>query len=163
MPFEQRIKTLGMNVDTKKLLSVKGDAQRGAALFSMTGKLATCMACHILNGSGRDFGPDLSQVGARLTPEQILQSLQKPSLAIAKGYETWMITLKDGSVQTGFIVNPGEGDVTLKLPTGQPLIIPRAQIRSQKAQPTSLMPEGLLQTMTEQEVADVLTFLSSLK
>ncbi len=163
VPFEQRVKTLGMNFDATKLLAAKGDAKRGAELVSSTGKLAACLACHIVNGTGRDFGPDLSQVGARLTREQLLESLHQPSKAIAKGYETWLITLKDGSMQTGFIPNPGEGDVTLKLPTGQPLLIQRAQIRSQKAQPASLMPEGLLQSLTEQEAADVLAFLSSLK
>jgi putative heme-binding domain-containing protein len=157
------VKTLGMNFDATKLLAAKGDAKRGAELVSSTGKLAACLACHIVNGSGRDFGPDLSQVGARLTREQLLESLHQPSKAIAKGYETWLITLKDGSMQTGFIPNPGDGDVTLKLPTGQPLLIQRAQIRSQKAQPTSLMPEGFLQSLTELEAADVLAFLSSLK
>lgn len=163
VPFEQRVKTLGMNFDATKLLAAQGDAKRGAELVSPTGKLAACLACHIVNGTGRDFGPDLSQVGARLTREQLLESLHQPSKTIAKGYETWLIILKDGSMQTGFIPNPGDGDVTLKLPTGQPLLIQRAQIRSQKAQPTSLMPEGFLQSLTEQEAADVLAFLSSLK
>jgi putative heme-binding domain-containing protein len=163
VPPEKRAKTLGMNFDAKKLLAVKGDAKRGAELVSMTGKMATCLACHILNGTGRDFGPDLSKVGARLTREQILESLHQPSKAIAKGYETWMLTLKDGSVQTGFVVNPGDTAVTLKLPTGQPQTFERSQIRSQKVEPMSLMPEGLLQAMTEQEAADVIAFLSGLK
>jgi putative heme-binding domain-containing protein len=53
--------------------------------------------------------------------------------------------------------------VTLKLPTGQPQTFERAQIRSQKVEPMSLMPEGLLQAMTEQEAADVIAFLAGLK
>lgn len=163
LPPDQRSKTLGMNFDAKHLLAAQGDAQRGAALVSMTGKMAICLACHIVKGSGRDFGPDLSKVGARLTREQILESLHQPTKTIAKGYETWTLTLKDGSVQTGFVVNPGAGNVTLKLPTGQPQTFDRAQIRSQKVQPVSLMPEGLLQSMTAQEAADVIAFLSSLK
>jgi putative heme-binding domain-containing protein len=162
LPHDQRVKTLGMNFDAKKLLAVKGDAKRGAELVSMTGKMAACLACHIVNGTGRDFGPDLSKVGARLTREQILESMHQPSKAIAKGYETWMLTLKDGSVQTGFVVNPGDTAVTLKLPTGQPQTFERAQIRSQKVEPMSLMPEGLLQAMTEQEAADVIAFLAGL-
>lgn len=163
LPFEQRTKTLGMNFDAKKLLAAKGDAQRGAELVSMSGKMAVCLACHIVHGIGRDFGPDLSKVGARLTREQILESLHQPSKMIAKGYETWTLALKDGSVQTGFVVNPGDAAVTLKLPTGQPQTYERAQIKSQKAQPVSLMPEGLLQSMTEQEAADVIAFLAGLK
>ncbi|MBL9133193.1 MAG: c-type cytochrome, partial [Verrucomicrobiaceae bacterium] len=163
LPHEQRVKTLGMNFDARKLLALKGDAKRGAELVSMTGKMAACLACHIVNGTGRDFGPDLSKVGARLTREQILESLHKPSQVIAKGYETWMLTMNDKSVQTGFVVNPGDTAVTLKLPSGQPQTFERAEIRSQKVEPVSLMPEGLLQTMTEQEAADVIAFLNSLK
>lgn len=163
LPYDQRVKTLGMNIDSKKLLAIKGDAARGAELVSMTGKMGACLACHIVNGIGRDFGPDLSKVGSRLTREQILESLHQPSKVIAKGYETWTLTLKDGSMQTGFVVNPGDGNVTLKIPTGQPQTFERAQIGSQKAQPLSLMPEGLLQSMTEQEAADVIAFLAGLK
>jgi putative heme-binding domain-containing protein len=163
LPHDQRVKTLGMNFDAQKLLAVKGDAKRGSELVSMTGKMAACLACHIVNGIGRDFGPDLSKVGARLSREQILESLHQPSKTIAKGYETWIVTLKNGSVQTGFVVNPGNESVTLKVPTGQPQTFERAQIRSQKVQPMSLMPEGLLQSMTEQEAADVIAFLAGLK
>lgn len=163
LPPEQRVKTLGMNFDPQKLLAAKSDARRGSELVSMTGKMAACLACHIINGSGRDFGPDLSKIGARMTREQILDSLHQPSRTIAKGYETWLLTLKDGSVQTGFVVNPGDTAVTLKLPTGQPQTFERSLIKSQKVEPVSLMPEGLLQSMTEQEAADVIAFLSSLK
>jgi putative heme-binding domain-containing protein len=60
-------------------------------------------------------------------------------------------------------VNPGNESVTLKVPTGQPQIFERAQIRSQKVEPMSLMPEGLLQSMTAQEAADVIAFLAGLK
>lgn len=163
LPPEQRVKTLGVNFDTKKLLSKNGDAKRGGGLVSMSGKLATCLACHIVNGIGRDFGPDLSKAGARLTREQILESLHKPSKNIAKGYETWLVTLKDGSVQSGFVTHSDERTITLKLPTGQPQTIQRDQIKSQQPQPVSLMPEGLLQSMTEQEAADLMAFLAGLR
>lgn len=163
LPPEQRVKTLGVNFDAKKLLAVQGDAKRGSELVSMSGKLATCLACHIVNGIGRDFGPDLSKVGARLTREQILESLHKPSKNIAKGYETWLVTLKDGSVQSGFVTHSDEGTITLKLPTGQPQTIQRDQIKSQQPQPVSLMPEGLLQSMTEQEAADLMALLAGLR
>ena len=163
LPPDQRVKTLGMNFDTKKLLAAKGDAKHGGELVSMTGKLAACLACHIVNGIGRDFGPDLSTVGSRLSREQILESLHQPSKVIAKGYETWIVTLKDGSVQSGFLINPAGGPLTLKLPSGQPQTIARDQVKSQQPLPTSLMPEGLLQSLTEQEATDVIAFLAGLK
>lgn len=163
LPPDQRIKTLGMNFDAKKLLTVPGDAKRGGELLSMTGKMAACFACHIVNGTGRDFGPDLSKVGSRLTRGQILESLHQPSKAIAKGYKTWVVTLKDGSAQSGFLIPSGGADITLKLPSGQPLTIARDQIQSQQPQPVSLMPEGLLQALTQQEAADLIAYLAGLK
>lgn len=163
LPPDQRVKTLGMSFDAKKLLAVQGDTKRGGELLSMTGKMAACFACHIVNGMGRDFGPDLSKVGARLTREQILESLQQPSKTIAKGYETWIITLKDDSLQTGFLIHSADAAITLKLPSGQPQTIARDQIKSQQPQPASLMPEGLLQSLTEQEAADIITYLAGLK
>lgn len=163
LPPDQRVKTLGMNIDTKKLLATPGDARRGGELLSMTGKLATCLACHIVNGAGRDFGPNLSQVGARLTREQIFESLQQPSKTIAKGYEPWIITLKDGSVQSGFLLHSDNASLTFKVPTGQPQVIARDQIKSQTPQPVSLMPEGLLQSLTEQEAVDLIAHLAGLK
>ena len=163
LPPDRRVKTLGMNFDEKKLLSIPGDAKHGSTLLSMTGKLAACLACHLVNGSGRDFGPDLSKVGSRLTREKILESLHQPSKIIAKGYEPWSITLKDGSAQSGFLIESGEAALTLKVPTGQPQTIARAQIQSQTPLPFSLMPDGLLHSMTEQEAADVIAFLAALK
>ncbi len=163
LPPDQRVKTLGMNFDAKKLLGVRGDAKRGAALVSTTGKLAACFACHIINGIGRDFGPDLSKVGVRLTREQLLESLHQPSKAVAKGYEAWIVTLKDGSLQSGFLIHSADADITLKLPSGQARMIARDQIQSQQPLPVSLMPEGLLQSMTEQEAADIISYLAGLK
>lgn len=163
VPPGQRVKTLGMNIDATKLLAVKGDAQRGAGLLSMTGKMAICLACHIVNGTGRDFGPDLTKAGTRLSREQILDSLLHPSKTISQGYETWVVTLKDKSVHTGFMVNPGDAAVTLKLPSGQSQTFEPKAVYDRRAQPASMMPEGLLQSLTPQEAADVIAFLSGLK
>jgi len=163
VPPEQRTITLGMNIDAGKLLVVKGDAQRGAGLLTMTGKTAICLACHFVNGTGRDFGPDLSKVGARLSRELLLESLLHPSKVIAPEYLPQMVETKDGQTQVGFIVRQNEGGLTLKLATGQTQTFAKAEVKSQKPLPMSLMPEGLLQSLTAQEAADVLEFLSSLK
>lgn len=163
LPPGQRVKTLGVNIDTTKLLAVEGDARRGSELLGMTGKMALCLACHIVNGTGRDFGPELSKVGSRLSREQILESLHRPSKTIAEGYQTWVLTLKDKSVHTGFMVAHGDAGVTLKLPGGQSQTFGNDSIDDRRAQPTSMMPEGLLQSLTQQEAADVIAFLSGLK
>jgi hypothetical protein len=55
---EKRRKVIGLTPDEAHLLSLSGDVKRGQALLSPTGALATCLACHFVNGTGRDFGPD---------------------------------------------------------------------------------------------------------
>jgi len=163
LPFDQRIKTLGTNIDPKKLLSIQGNAKRGAELISMTGKLAACLACHIAKGIGRDFGPDLTQVGTRLSREQILESLMKPSSVIQPAYLAHNVELNDGRVQTGFVIERTDQSLKLKLVTGTTESYSLTTVKSDKPLPVSIMPEGLLQTMTQQEAADVIAYLAVLK
>ena len=163
LPPDQRLKTLGMNFDALKLLTMSGDAKHGSELVSMTGKLATCLACHTLKGSGRDFGPDLTQVGARLNREQILESLMKPSAVIAPAYLAHSVELNDGRMQTGFVIERNAQTLQLKLITGTTESHPLAAVKSDQTLSASVMPEGLLQSITPQEAADLIAYLASLK
>ena len=67
--------------------------------------------------------------------------------------------MKDGSVQTGFMIKEEAQALFLKTATGQTLTLKKDEISKQTKLPTSLMPEGLLQSLTAQEVADVIAFL----
>jgi putative heme-binding domain-containing protein len=163
LPDEKRVKTLGLNPDVKQILALKGDANRGGQLLAIQGKLATCFACHFINGNGRDFGPDLSKVGSRLTRAQILESLAMPSKVIAPGFAAVVVELKGGGAQTGFIVKETADEISLKTATGQTLALKRADIAKQTQLPASLMPEGLLQSLTAQEAADVLNYMETLR
>jgi putative heme-binding domain-containing protein len=163
LPPEKRRKTIGLTPDVPQLLGLEGDVKRGAALISPSGALATCLACHFVNGTGRDFGPDLSRVGSRLTKAQLLESLIHPSKQIAEGYGTQVAELADGTLQMGFLLRKTKAETVLKLATGQSLAVSAGELRSLKSLPASLMPEGLLQSLTSSEVADLLSFLSSLK
>lgn len=163
LPDHERVQTLGPNASVEKITAQKGDVARGANLFSTTGKAATCLACHFIRGSGRDFGPDLSQVGGRLTPTQIIESLLTPSAITAPGFQTVTVTLKDGAVHTGFLVKQDAGSISIKIATGQTAVFPSTEVKSQQTLPISLMPEGLMQTFTAQEAADLAAYLSSLK
>jgi putative heme-binding domain-containing protein len=163
LPDHQRVQTLGASAGLEKITALKGDLKRGADLFSSTGKASTCLACHFINGSGRDFGPDLSHVGSRLTQPQIIESLLTPSKTTAAGFQTIILTLQDGSMQTGFLVKQDTTTLALKIATGQTVAIETKNVKSQQLLPISLMPEGLLQTFTAQEAADLTTYLSSLK
>lgn len=163
LPDDQRVETLGASASSEKILAIKGDAKRGTELFSPTGKAAACLACHFVNGSGRDFGPDLSKVGARLNQAQLIDSLLTPSKLIAPGYQPVVLTMKDGGAQSGFIVKREGDEVFLKIATGQSVPLKKTEVQSEQTLPVSLMPEGLLQSFTAQEAADLIDYLGSLK
>ena len=163
LPPEKRRKVVGLTPDVPQLLSLTGDAKRGLAMLAPTGSLATCLACHFVNGTGRDFGPDLSKVGSRATKARLLESLLHPSRQIAHGYAAYAAELKDGSLQVGFAVKLGEDETVLKLATGQSVTLRRAEVKELKLLPNSLMPEGLMQSLTAMEIADLLAALESLR
>ena len=163
LPPEKRRKVIGLMPDEARILILAGDVKRGQSLLTPTGALATCLACHFVNGTGRDFGPDLSKVGSRMKRGQILESLLHPSRQIAPGYASQVVEMKDGSVQMGFLLGQTREDITLKLATGQSLKVPMSEVKALKSQPLSLMPEGVLQSLTAEELADLLAFLESLK
>lgn len=163
LPDAERVETLGPSVTVEKLLALKGDARRGAELFTPTGKAAACLACHFVNGSGRDFGPDLSKVGLRLQKPQIAEAVLSPSKTIATGFNAVTVTLKDGNAQMGFVVKRDADQLTLKIATGQAVPLRVSEVKSEQALPVSLMPEGLLASFTAQEAADLLEYLAALR
>lgn len=163
LPPEKRRKTIGLTPDVPQLLALSGDAKRGAELLSPTGRAGACLACHFVNGTGRDFGPDLSKVGTRLTRELLIESLLHPSKVIAPGFAAYTATLPDGTQQMGFMVKQSKDEAVLKLATGQSITLRLSDASTIKPLPASLMPEGLLQSLTAQEVADLLSYLSTLK
>ena len=162
-PDAQRERTLGAGINMAELLSLKGDAARGAGLVSTGGKLVGCQACHFIQGQGRHFGPDLSKIGARQSPGQILESIVAPSISVAQQYHTTVIVLRDGTTHVGFVVARDEKAISLTIATGQTIGIKPGEISAEKSLPGSLMPEGQLQGLTPQEAADLVAYLASLK
>lgn len=159
----ERQETLGATASSEKILALKGNAARGSALLSPLGKAAACLACHVAQGAGRDIGPNLSQVGSRLQPEQIVESLLAPSKTLSEGYQAVTAKLKNGTTQTGFVIKR-DGDVLkFRTVTGENLDLPADQVYSELPIATSLMPEGLMQAFTAQEAADLVAYLASLK
>ena len=163
LPDSERVPVLGATASAEKINAKNGDARRGAEMFAPTGKAEVCLACHFLNGSGRDFGPDLSKVGARLNRDQLIESLLAPSKVIAQGFQPVVVTMNDGSIQSGFVVKRDDETVSLKIMTGQTLPLKKADVKSEQTSPVSFMPEALLHTFTAQEAADLVAYLMARK
>ena len=142
------------------ILKLDGDPDKGAKLLSPVGKLATCFACHRLGKDGVSFGPDLSIVGDRLDRAVILESLLDPSKVIAPEFFLWAVETRAQETLQGFISQRDDAGFTLQTGPGLTRVFSTNEIRSTKPQTVSLMPAGLVDSLTPQELADVVAFLT---
>ena len=140
-----------------ELAKLTGDAAKGATL------MALCSTCHVINGAGMDFGPDLSDVGARKTKEQIIESILNPSAVIEPGYEMVMLKLKSGETAAGMIGSENDEEVVVKMMGGAKTTHKVADIESRTKQTMSVMPPGLQATMTKDDLVNLVEYLFSLK
>ncbi|MFT3878393.1 MAG: c-type cytochrome [Gemmatales bacterium] len=138
-----------------------GNIEAGRRLFYHPQK-AGCFRCHQVDGRGSEIGPDLSTIG-RTEPQRILESLLQPSATVAPAYQAWTLAMHDGRVLNGILVRTYLDEYTYLDTQGKPFTVKTHDIAETKASTTSIMPEGLLKQLTDQEVRDLLAFLFSRK
>jgi putative heme-binding domain-containing protein len=132
-----------------------GSPYPGKKLFE-----ATCAKCHTLFGRGGFIGPDLTSY-KRDDIANVLLHIVNPSAEIREGFETYLVLTDDGRALTGFLLDQDNQIVVLRSADGQDSTIPRSRIDEMKAIPQSLMPEGLLDTLNEQQVRDLFAYFRS--
>ncbi|KKN22186.1 hypothetical protein LCGC14_0917800 [marine sediment metagenome] len=124
----------------------------------------TCVTCHAIRGEGENIGPDLTQLGTRFTPEDMLEAIVEPSKTISDQYNSTEFSLKNGQTvvgrlisedDTNFIIsqNPYAPDLTRK--------IAKTEVTDQQMASVSLMPPGLINRLNEDEVRDLLAYLKA--
>jgi putative heme-binding domain-containing protein len=142
------------------LVERRGDAVRGKELFATTG---SCAKCHKVRGEGKDVGPDLSEIGAKLPKEALYVSILDPNAGVSFNYETWLVRMLDGTIFSGVLVS--QTDDALELKTAEAIVykLARKDIETLKKQPTSLMPADLQKQLRAQDLVDVVEYLTTLK
>lgn len=144
-----------------ELVKLSGDSQKGAAVFRRD--TVGCFKCHLINGEGTDFGPNLSEIGTKLAKPAIYESILDPSAGIAFGYEAWQIDLKNGDDVLGLIVSETADELALKTVGGIVTRYKKADITSRTKQKMSIMPTGFEQTMSSDDLVNLVEYLASLK
>jgi putative heme-binding domain-containing protein len=153
---------LGPNINPAKVLALTGDAQRGRKLFHETAG-GLCAKCHRTSEGGTDFGPDLSHIAAKYNRADLLDNILNPSKTIAQGFTTYVVKTASGDVFTGLLVKQTDQEVVLKDATLKETHVPAADVEKITPQTVSAMPEGLLNDLTTQQAADLMTFLMTQK
>jgi len=110
-----------------------------------------------------DFAPALSEIGTKLGKDAIYEAIIDPNASIAMGFETTMLTLKDGNAAVGIVRSDTPDEVTLGLPRGITIHYKKSDIAKREKLPNSMMPSGLQQALSEQDLVDLVEYLSSLK
>lgn len=139
----------------------QGDAGAGKALFLDRQK--ACSLCHTTDGKGGKAGPDLFAVGDKYGRDDLIQQVLVPSASIAAGYSTTVIRTKSGDMFQGIIKESNAHEIALMGSDGKLLRIQTTDIDRQKTTDLSLMPEGLEGALTQQQFADLIAYLTSLK
>ncbi len=120
---------------------------------------ARCSACHVFGDIGRGGGPDLSTVVKRFRRREILESIMFPSRVISDQYRAVDVELDDGSRHSGMVVDDSSRRLTLIDAAGGRLDLDPARIRRREPSTLSIMPEGLLDTMTLSDLTSLIRFL----
>ncbi|HEV8541157.1 MAG TPA: c-type cytochrome, partial [Verrucomicrobiae bacterium] len=122
---------------------------------------AQCLTCHRFGNDGGIVGPELTGVGSKYTPRDILESVIEPSKVINEQYQNHTAIMKDGDTISGRLVSQSNTEVILETDrlNGTTEKIPSADLTELKPSALSPMPEGLVNSLTKDEIVDLVTYL----
>jgi len=121
-----------------------------------------CSQCHSLDGSGGKVGPDLSAVGDKFDKRDLIRAVMEPSSSIAVGYDTTILTRKDGTMAVGVIKQATDDWIELMGADSTRVRIQTTDIARRETSPISLMPENLHRAGTPEDFANLVAYLRSL-
>ena len=126
----------------------------GKALFQKN-----CANCHRLFGNGGTIGPEIT--GAQRTNiEYMLENLIDPSAAVAKDFQMELIQTDSGRIITGLVVDESELAITMQT-ANERVVLPKSEVEERSVSKLSMMPDGLLQTLSNEQVRDLIGYLAS--
>lgn len=143
-----------------ELMKMAGNVEHGKKLFAST---ATCNKCHIVRGEGKEVGPNLSEIGSKLSKDAFLVAILDPSAGISHNYETFVATTDEGKIVSGLLVSKTEQEVVLRDANAIEHKLKMDSVEELRKLPISLMPADLQKTMSAQDLVDVVEYLMTLK
>jgi putative heme-binding domain-containing protein len=128
-------------------------------------QIASCVSCHKLNGVGTELGPDLTKIDPKQdNPTEILRDILEPSLRINEKYQSYVFETHAGKLITGLILEETPEMVKVienPLAKSEPVILKKSDIAERKKSPTSIMPKGLLDKLTREEILDLIAYVAA--
>ncbi|WP_165249417.1 PVC-type heme-binding CxxCH protein [Paludisphaera soli] len=138
-----------------------GDVRRGQLVFQ--GDKAACTTCHAIGYRGGDVGPDLTKIGGVRTERDLLEAILYPSASLVRSYEPIVLATADGRVLSGLLKGETADEYLLVTGANQAERIPRSDVEEIRPGTVSIMPAGLDQQLSPQDLADLVAFLKACK
>ena len=138
-----------------------GDVRKGQAVFNSN--KASCTACHKVHYVGGLIGPDLTKIGSIRSDRDLLEAIIFPSASFVRSYEPMKVDLLDGRSYNGTVKAESADEITLQVSANETVTIKSKEIDKKTPGTVSIMPAGLDQQLTKEELLDLLAFLKSLK
>ncbi len=139
----------------------QGDVRRGQAVFQ--GSKAACSSCHAMGYLGGSVGPDLTRIGSIRSERDLLESIVFPSASFVRSYEPVVVATTAGQVYSGVLTKDAADEVVLATSATETMRIARDELEEMRPGTISVMPSGLDQQLTPQELADLVAFLKAAK
>jgi putative heme-binding domain-containing protein len=137
----------------------KGDVRRGQAVFNSS--KAACTSCHAIGYLGGKLGPDLTKIGEVRSERDLLEAIVFPSASFVRSYEPLAVLKSDGTIVSGLVRKDAPDEVVLAISATEERRVPRGEIDEVHAGTTSIMPAGLDQQLTSEQLADLVAFLKA--
>jgi quinoprotein glucose dehydrogenase len=138
-----------------------GNARAGREIFLNKTEVA-CLRCHKVRGQGGEVGPDLTGIGAKQTREYLLESIIDPNKQIAKGFETVVLALKDGTTVSGVLKEENDKEIRLITPEATYITVAKKDVEARDTG-KSAMPDDVIKYISKSELRDLVEFLAGLK
>ena len=136
-----------------------GDPEQGKRIFYS--QKAACSGCHRVETDGGQIGPNLTQIGRIRTERDLLEAIVYPSISFARGYEPYTVVTDSGRSYSGVIQSETAGEIVLVTTDRRTIRISRNEIELLKLSPVSVMPRGIHELLSPDELRDLLAFLKS--
>ncbi|PPK88478.1 putative heme-binding domain-containing protein [Neolewinella xylanilytica] len=140
------------------MAELEGNPARGEELFTEQG----CVACHAIDKGEVQKGPFMGQIGSIMTRDQITESIIKPNASISQGFSTYLVETADNAY-VGFVTAESADALTLRDIGGNATELKKEQIKSREELDQSMMPTGLVNGLSMEELASLVTFLERQK
>jgi putative membrane-bound dehydrogenase-like protein len=158
-----RVDTAQQKAHLDELLAAlrNGDIRRGQAIFNS--QKAACATCHAMGYLGGHVGPDLTSIGQVRTERDLLESIVYPSASFVRSYEPYVVKTKSDDEYSGVLRRDAPDEVVLATGPTTEVRIARTDIVDMRPGTVSIMPAGLDEQLTHQELADLVAFLKATK